>query len=124
MTDDIIENLSNQIDELVDGTEDIGQLLMLWNENNRGLKRFEETIDRIRIKVIAYLKERRWTRYDDNDSKISVVISSQKKESFDREQLKILLSEAQYAMILRITTFEKVQIITPDMRKAMRKIVK
>lgn len=119
-----INNLLNEIDENQEGEEKINSLLVLWDEHNRGIKKFEQTIDRIKTMIKVFLKEKNWTRYDNEESKMSVVITKQRRESFDKEQLKMVLSEGQYAMVLKTTTFEKMQIITPDTRKKMKKMIK
>lgn len=125
--DELVENINLLLDEIdnnQEGEEKINNLLVLWEEHNRGIKSFEETIQRIKTMIKVFLKEKGWDRYDDKDSAISVVISKQKRESFDKEQLKMMLTDSQYAMALKTTTFEKMQIITPETRERMKKMTK
>jgi len=120
-----INGLLDDIDAVETGDEKINNLLVLWEEHNRGIKKFNQTIDRIKTMIRVFLKEKNWNRYDDKSgSKMSVVISKQKRESFDKDQLKLILSEAQYAMVLKTTTFEKMQIVTQEARQRMKKMIK
>ena len=119
-----VDKIANGLNELLDDTEDINQLLSIWAENNKGLKSFKEIDERLRIKLKTYLKERQWTTYSDKESKISVKLDVQKRQSIDKEQLKMMLTDAQYAMVLKTTTFEKMSIVTPETRKLMKNLVK
>jgi len=119
-----VDKIADGLNELLDSTEEINELLFIWAENNKGVKRFQEIDERIRVKLKTYLKERQWTNYSDKDSKISIKLDVQKRQTIDKEQLKMMLTDAQYAMVLKTTTFEKMSIITPEMRKAMRGLVK
>ena len=114
-----VEVLLEDLDE-----SDISSILTKWKEIVEIRKQLDDFEDMLRNKVKAYLKEREWEKYTDEETKISVHLSTQKRETIDKEQLKLLISEAQYATILKTTTFEKLSIVTPEMRKKMKKIVK
>ena len=119
-----VDRIADGLNELLDSTEEVNELLSIWAENYKGLKHFKEIDERIKIKLKTYLKERQWTSYSDKESKISVKLDIQKRQSIDKEQLKMMLTEPQYAMVLRTTTFEKMSIVTPEMRQVMKNLVK
>ena len=121
--DGAIEELSNSFNELVDGTDDINKLLLLWSENGVAVKKFEELDEKIKAKIKIFLKERRWDSYLDKDSKISVKITSQERKSYDEEKLKSLLG-TRINDVIKITTFERMQIITPQTRERLSKYVR
>lgn len=120
----VIDTVTNDLNTLLNETDEIKDLVVIWKENNKGVKKFKEIDERIKAKIKVYLKERKWSNYQDDKSKISVTISNQKRQSIDKEQLKMMLTDAQYAMVLKTTTFEKLSIITPQMREKMKKFVK
>ena len=78
----------------------------------------------LKLKIKIHLKERKWERYLDPESKISVSIAKQSRETIDKERVKELLTEAQYAQVLRVSTFEKVSIVDKETRARLRNYVK
>jgi len=121
---DVIEDLNQDFNVLIDSTEDIGELLSLWASNNDVVKQAKEREEKLRTKVKIFLKERSWERYLDKSTNISVTISKQKRETFDKEKLKQILTEGQLAQATKITTFEKLNIITPEIRKRLKNYVR
>lgn len=119
-----VDNVANGINELINNTDNIDDLLSIWTESNKGVKRFEEINDRIKAKLKAYLKERNWDSYISKKSKVSIKLSMIKREDIDRQQLKLLLSDSQYSLILKTSTYEKLDIITPERRNFLKKLVK
>ena len=71
-----------------------------------------------------FLKERRWDRYVDNKTNVSLTLSKLKRESFDKAQLEFILTPAQLAQVTRVTTYEKLTVVTPQRRKELSKIVR
>lgn len=120
----VIESIVNDINTLLDKTDSVSELLSIWGEVDKAKKQFSEVDERIRTKIKTYLKERQWKRYVDKDSDISVTLSSQKREVIDKQQLKLMLSEAQMAQVIRISTNERMSIITPEMRRRLKNYVK
>jgi hypothetical protein len=119
----VIDELSESVNKLLDETNDIESLLILWKEITNGKKQMETLDERLRTKIKTYLKERKWERYIDEKTGTSVTISSFKQEVFDKQQLKLMLTESQLAQITRITTIERLSIITPETRARLSKIV-
>jgi len=88
------------------------------------VRKIGEVKDMLNNMIKAYLKERQWNRYVDKDTKVSVSLSMQSRESVDMQQLKIMLTEPQLAQVIRTTTFEKMQIITPETRARLKQYAK
>jgi len=103
---------------------DINSLLKKYNEVNLVRKKLEQLEDMLKLKIKIHLKERKWERYLDPESKISVSIAKQSRETIDKERVKELLTEAQYAQVLRVSTFEKVSIVDKETRARLRNYVK
>jgi len=120
----IYEKLDKEINTLIDETENMEDLLVVWKEEDLAMKMSTERVGRIKNKIRSYLKERQWDRYDDPSSKISVTLTMQKRESFDKKQLQMMLTEGQLAQVTRISTSEVMRIITPEARKRLKSMVK
>ena len=103
---------------------DINSLLKKYNEVNLVRKKLEQLEDMLKLKVKIHLKERKWDRYLDPETKISVSIDKQSRETINKERVKELLNEAQYAQVLRVSTFEKVSIVDKETRARLRNYVK
>jgi len=114
------------VDVVLEGLDetDINSLLGKWDEVISIKKKLEELEDMIRTKIKVYLKERKWERYVDKVSKISVTISKQTKEKVDKVQMKHMLTPAQYSLVINTITVEKMIIMTPETRKKMKKFIK
>jgi len=114
------------IDVVLEGLDetDISSILNKWKEISQVRKKLDQLEEMLKSKVKNYLKERRWTTYKDTNTKINVSLITQRNETFDKTQLKLMLNDAQYAQVIKTTTFEKLMIITPESRKAMKKYIK
>ena len=120
---DVAEDM-NKLNILVDSTEDINDLLKIWNESSKAMKKFIEMDEKIKSKIKAYLKERKWDRYMDNKSKISVTLSVSKRTTYDEKLMKKFLSDTELSQITKITTFEKMLILTPENKKNIMRYIK
>jgi hypothetical protein len=115
-----------EVEVLLEGLDEnnITSVLNKWNEITTVRKKLDELEDMLKSKVKVFMKEHKWDRYTDNDSKISVTITEQKKEKVDIEMLKQILNEGQLAQIISITTFEKMLILTPESRERLKNYVR
>lgn len=120
----VLMDTAKGLNELLNDTENIDDMLVIWNEVNTGIKALNEAEERIKTKIKTFLKERKWDRYTDDKSRMSVVLSVQKKQVIDKEQLKFMLTDSQYAQVVNTTVFERMNIVTPQIRKEMEKYVK
>lgn len=116
---DKIQILLEDLDE-----NNMSSMLNTLDEISKVRKALNAEEDKIRDMVKTSMKEKGWTNYHDKDTDISVSLTMQKRESIDKEHLKEILSEQQYAMVLKTTTFERLQVVTPDMRKKLKKMVR
>jgi hypothetical protein len=119
----------------MNGTEDVEILLEGLDVNNitsildkcREIstlrKKLDELEDMLKTKVKVYLKEKGWDRYVDPNNKISVSLVVQKREDFDKTQLKLMLTDAQYSQVIKTTTFEKLLIMTPETKARLKQFV-
>lgn len=122
--DSIYNDLNNEVNELIDNTINIEDLLILWKEEQYAEKLLEIRVTRIKNKIRAFLKERHWKRYNDTKTKISVTLSMMKRETVDMKQLKLMLNDGQLAQVTKINTSEIMRIITPETRKRLNNICK
>jgi hypothetical protein len=80
--------------------------------------------DIVTNEIKLYLKEKQWTKYYDHATKLSVNLDVVKRENIDRNKLKLLLSNVQYNSIIKITTYEKLSILTPEDRERLKKMIR
>ena len=120
--EDYFEDVEVLLEGLNEG--DINSILKKYNEVNLVRKKLEQLEDMLKLKIKIHLKERKWERYLDPESKISVSIAKQSRETINKERVKELLNEAQYAQVLRVSTFEKVSIVDKETRARLRNYVK
>ncbi len=123
-TDGIIKHVED-IDVVLEGLDEtnISSILNKWKEINEIKRKLEQLDEMLKIKVKNYLKERQWTNFKDNSTKINVSLVTQKREDIDKTQLKLILTDSQFAQVIKTTTFEKLLIITPESRERMKKFV-
>lgn len=114
-----IEILTKDLDD-----SNITSILKHYKEADVICKALEEYKEQLKTKIRIFLKERKWDSYKDGNTDISVKISIQTREVIDKEQLKIMLTDAQYAQVNRFTKFEKLTIITPENREKLKKIIR
>lgn len=110
----VLEGLDeNNITSILDKCNDISNIR----------KKLEQLEEMLKMKVKAFLKEKNWDRYLDPNNKISATLTVQKREDFDKAQLKLMLTDNQYAQVIKTTTFEKLVIMTPESRQRMKNYV-
>ena len=86
-------------------------------------KKLDELEDMLKAKIKVHLKEKGWDRYVDPINKISVSLVVQKREDFDKAQLKLMLTDAQYSQVIKTTTFEKLIVMTPETKERLKHYV-
>jgi hypothetical protein len=79
--------------------------------------------DWIKDKIRIFLKERGIRDYVDAEG-TTVRLDIMKRETVDIPRLKATVSEKQWAQVIRITTFEKLSIVTKEVRSKMRRFAK
>ena len=98
---------------------DIDAIIETWYTINKMLKGLKTMDDKLRAKMKIYLKEREWDNYKNDANKINIKITTHEKETADLKQLKHMLDEGDYSRVVRITSYEKMNIITPEVRTRM-----
>ena len=88
------------------------------------LRKIKERQERNRNLLKIILKENRWDRYVDDETQVSFTLSKLKRETFDKTQLEYILTPTQMVQVTKITTYEKLTVITPKRRKELNKIVR
>ena len=114
-----IEVLLEDLDE-----NDIGSILSKWREIHIIKQELDKLDEMLKTKVKAHLKERKWDRYNDENTNISVNITVQKRENINKELVKDFLTEAQYSQVASTTTFEKMSIVTPEAKERLKNYAK
>ena len=102
----------------------VTNLLKYWNSLQERKKDVLTKEEQIRNKLKIFLKERKWTKFLDNETKINISITQGQREVIDKTQVKMFLSEAQYAQVLRFTTYEQLNIITPEAKQRISKFLR
>lgn len=80
--------------------------------------------EKVKNKIKIFLKERQWNKYNEPNSNISISLIEGKTETFDKGQLKLMLTDKQYQQALKVTLYEKLIIITPDDKERLNKYLK
>jgi hypothetical protein len=116
----------NQIQVLMEGLDEnnLVSILDKWKEITEVRKQLDEWENALREKVKTHLKERRWTEYLCPENNINITLRMEKREVMDTKLLKTILNPIQLSQVTRITTFERLTITTPEMRKNMTKFFK
>jgi len=121
------KKVPEEVEVILEGLDEdnINSLLAKWLELDSVKSNVNKLDEMLRNKIKAHLKERNWDRYIDNEgTKIGVTITTQKRETLDKSQLKEMLSEEQLIKITKVTSFEKMNIVTPEIRERLKRYVK
>jgi hypothetical protein len=102
----------------------IGSMLRTYNDLNEIYKELGEKIDLIKTKLRISLKEKKWDSYRDEESKISISITTQYRESINKNLLKILLNEEQMSQVVTKNSYEKMLVVTEKDRERLKNYVK
>lgn len=118
--------MQKEVENILEGwtKEDIHSSIEKRIQLDTLIKSLEIAKEIVNNDIKAYLKERRWDRFTDTVNKISVILSVEKRQTIDMNQLKQIINESELAQITRITTFEKLQIVTPEIRERLKKYAK
>lgn len=124
MNKEVLPELVTGFEELIDKSNEINDLLSLWQQNHYALKKFEAMEESIRNKIKVFLKEHKWNSYKDDNSNISVSLTIRESKKLDKEKLKMLLSEGEYNEVFLISKYEVLSVITPEIRERLKQIVR
>jgi hypothetical protein len=77
---------------------------------------------KLELAIKNYLKHRKWSSYNDPKTKISVSICHVQREKINKTALKIFLTDEQYKQIIMTETNEKLQLVTENVRKKLKRL--
>jgi len=98
----------------------IGSIIRVYNDVNMLKKSIQSKIELLQDKLKRALKERKWDSYIDDESKISVSLTTQQKEKVNKKSLKMLLNDEQYNQVVSKVSFEKLVIINKKDRERLK----
>jgi hypothetical protein len=104
--------------------ENIGELLIIAKDLSNERLEIEKKEEWIKNKIKIFLKERSIRDFEDKKTNITVRLDMSKKETVDTERVKQILSEKQWAQVIKVTTYERLLIITPEVRERMKHFAK
>ena len=116
MVDEILIDISEE--------DSLPKLLNTWSNIQKIKKDLLINEEKIRNKIKIFLKEHKWDKYEDPYTKMSVKFVKGQTETFDKNQLKLMLSEAQYLQARKVTTYEKLIIMTLEDKERLKNILK
>lgn len=117
-----VSNVEVVLDDLDEN--DISSLLKKWGEVDGVIKSLSSIDEMLRTKIKVFLKERKWERYLDEKTNISISLSKVQKQEIDKSQLKLMLTENQLVQVTKTVTFEKLSIMTPETRERLKNYVR
>ena len=103
---------------------EISELLIEWNNIKAEKQNIIIKEEKIKNQIKAFLKEKQWNKYYDKNTDISISISQITKETIDKMTLKLLLNATDYGRVVKKATFERLNIITKDVRNNMKKLLR
>jgi len=96
-------------------------ILNTWKNIQSIKKNLLMNEDKIKNRIKIFLKEKHWDKYIDPATKISMSLIKGHSETFDKKQLKFMLTEAQYTQAIKVTNYEKLIILTSEDRNRLKK---
>ena len=115
-----MENITININD----TTSLPDLLRAWKDLQIVKKELVMNEDTIKNRIKIFLKENRWDKYTEPETNMRISLVQGKTETFDKQQLRLMLTEQQYAQALKITTYEKMMILTPEDMERLKKFMK
>jgi hypothetical protein len=111
---------------VIDVKEDstLSELLINWKNINIMKKELLANEEKIRNKIKIFLKEHQWKKHTDESTNITIELIQGQTETFDKAKLQMMLTDVQYQQVKKITTYEKLMIMTSDDKERMKKFLK
>jgi len=120
--EDGIKRLKEEVDIIDDS--DVSSLLYLFREISNYKYSLGVLDQAIKDKIRVYMKERKWDRYKDPETKIGVSITKITRKHYDDKELERILNKAEMAQVIVMQVTERMDIITPESKKRMKKFVR
>jgi len=104
--------------------ESISSLLKKYRQLHIIKNIIEKREEKIKLKTKAFLKEHNWRDYYDNESKCNMKFEVIKREDVDKEKLRLVLSPSQLNQVIKLISYERMLIVTPELKKVLSNNVK
>lgn len=99
--------------------QNIDELLLNYNILNNLYEDIEEAMEKIKKLLTKQLKDKKWTTYKLDKEKINISLIVEKKDTVNKNALKMLLTDEQYNQIVTKKSKEKLLIVTPKDRQRL-----
>ena len=104
--------------------EDLGNSITRLHEVMQVYPKIGEIKDALEKHIIKDLKQKKWDKYLSEESKVSVRFVKKRRQSIDKDKLKIQLPKSKIAEIVKFTDVEELEVIGPGVRDKIKKDLK
>jgi 23S rRNA G2445 N2-methylase RlmL len=104
--------------------EDVSSVMKHLADINEILRQLNKEKLAMEKDLKAFLKQKKWDRYLDPNTKISVTLDVHKEEIINRKYLEDFLSPAQMAQIVSIKTQEKITVVSKKTKERLKRTIK
>jgi len=115
---------NTEIDITIKDTDSLPKLLVDWQNIQKVKKELLSNEDKVKTKIKIFLKEKKWDKYLEPNTNITINLIKGQTESFDKQKLRLILSDEQFNEVRKITTYEKLMILTPEDKERLKKIMR
>jgi len=104
------------ISEMTKDTDikDISSVLAKYEEIHLLTEELKKYLRELEDITKVFMKERKWTTYADQTTKVTVSIKNEEKKSIDIKMLEVVVTEEQISKIVKKNKKEIIEIITKD----------
>ena len=94
--------------------EDISSILSKYEDIHLLSISLKKYMHELENNVKLFMKERKWTKYTDKPTKISVELESMEEKTVDVKMLKVIITDEQMSKVVKKKSNERIEIITKD----------
>lgn len=98
----------------------ISRLLVQWRENEASRREIERLQKQTEVFVTEYMKKRKWTKFTDENSRMTMTLVPYTDDVVDMKQLRYILTASQYAQVVRKVQKERLFILSPEQVETMK----
>lgn len=100
--------------------EKVNELIRKSLELKKEEEKIKNEIESLKAEIKLYLKESNTDRYEDNSGNL-VTLSSQIRESLDKEKVKALIGELRFKEVIKTSEYDVLRITTKEQRDRLKK---
>jgi hypothetical protein len=104
--------------------KDISSVLETYSKIGDVKKQLEMLEESVKDNIRVFLKENQITNYIDKKTETHISILAITREDIDKEKVKLFLTPNQWLSVQKTTTYEKMTIMTKEMRNNIKKYMK